>query len=157
MKVWRIAAETRHCRAEDLSGAGAAKHPGRWNKDGEAVVYAAESVALAVLETAAHVDPAGLPLNRFLVAIEIPDDVWLKRQSRSVAQLPPTWLAIPAGQASIDVGSAWLASVSAAILQIPSVIAPEENLVLLNPKHPDVVRIQASVVRPFEYDRLFRA
>ena len=52
MKLWRIAAETRQYAADDLSGAGAARHPGRWNDVGEPVLYTAPSISLAVLETA---------------------------------------------------------------------------------------------------------
>ena len=50
--------------------------PGRWNDEKQAVVYSAPTIAIAVLETAAHIDDAGLPLNRFLVEIDVPDDVW---------------------------------------------------------------------------------
>ena len=79
MKIGRIAAETRNHAAADLSGAGAAKNPGRWNKTGEPVVYAAQSIALTVLETAAYADSAGLPLNRLVVEINIPDKIWATR------------------------------------------------------------------------------
>ena len=54
MKLWRIAAETRRYPATDLSGKGAALSPGWWNSESEAVVYSACTIALAVLETAAH-------------------------------------------------------------------------------------------------------
>jgi hypothetical protein len=67
-------------------------------------------------------------------------------------ELPPTWLAIPAGQGSITVGSQLLASLTSSMLLVPSVIVPEEPVVLVNPKHPDSSRIQARVVRRFEYN-----
>ena len=75
MILWRIAAETRKYGADDLSGAGAAKSPGRWNDDGQPALYTAPTIAIAVLETAAHVDDSGLPLNRYLVQIDVPDAV----------------------------------------------------------------------------------
>ena len=77
MRLWRIAADTRQYPANDISGAGAAKSPGRWNNTGEAVLYTAPTISLAVLETAAHINDAGLPLNRYLVQIDVPDEVWL--------------------------------------------------------------------------------
>ncbi|HEY8358176.1 MAG TPA: hypothetical protein VIL30_12010, partial [Ramlibacter sp.] len=43
-----------------------------------------------------------------------------------------------------------------AVLLVPSVIVPEEHAALINPVHPDMARIKATVVRPFEYSRLFR-
>lgn len=157
MKLWRIAAESRTYRADDLSGAGSAIYPGRWNEAGQAVVYTATTVSLAVLETAAHIDDAGLPLNRYLIEVDVPDDVWSAREHIDVATMPPTWSAIPAGQASAKAGSAWLASRRSPILLVPSVVVPEEDVALVNPAHAASRRITAQVLRLFEYNRLFRA
>jgi len=154
MKLWRIAAETRKYPATDLSGGGAASSPGRWNNDKEPVVYSAPAIAMAVLETAAHVDDSGLPLNRYLVEIDVPDDVWAKREEIDIAKLPPTWAAIPAGRASVKVGSNWLSSLKSPILMVPSVIVPEEWVSLINPKHSEASRITAKLVRLFEYNRV---
>ena len=109
MKLWRIAAETRDYAATDLSGAGAARHPGRWNDYGEPVVYCAPTIAMAVLETAAHIDDGGLPLNRYLVEIDVAETLWARHEDTRAATLPSTWGAIPAGQASVRFGSRWLA------------------------------------------------
>lgn len=157
MKLWRIAAETRKYLAIDLSGGGAADRPGRWNDDKEPVVYSAPTIAMAVLETAAHVDDFGLPLNRYLVDIDVPDDVWAQREEIDIAKLPLTWAAIPAGRASVKVGSNWLSSLKSPILMVPSVIVPEEWVSLINPKHSEASRITAKVVRLFEYNRLIRS
>src|SRR4029434_8383377 len=97
-------------RADDLSGAGAAKSPGRWNDDGQPALYCAPTIAMAVLETAAHVDDSGLPLNRYLVEIDVPDVMWARREEVDVAKLPAAWASIPAGRASAKFGSDWLAS-----------------------------------------------
>jgi RES domain-containing protein len=156
VKLWRIATETRKYPATDLSGKGTATSPGRWNNDSEAVVYSAPTIGIAVLETAAHIDDAGLPLNRYLVEIEVPEAVWEARLIQTVANLPPQWDAIPAGMASVKVGSAWLASQKSAILVVPSVIVPEEVAALINPAHPGAAQITARAVRKFEYNRLFR-
>lgn len=157
MKLWRIAAETRDCAATDLTGAGAARHPGRWNDYNEAVVYCAPTIAMAALETAVHIDDSGMPLNRYLVEIEAPDGTWARREEVEVARLPRPWAAIPAGRASVKIGSDWLASLRSPILMVPSVIVPEERVSLINPAHPDASTIRAKVVRPFEYNRLFRS
>jgi RES domain-containing protein len=156
MILWRIAAETRQHRADDLSGGGAARSPGRWNESGQAVLYTAPTIAMAVLETAAHIDDNGLPLNRYLVRLDVPPGVWRKRKELDPAALPPTWNAIPAGASSADIGSEWIKSLSSAVLLVPSVIIPEERAALVNPGHPDTAKINAAVVRPFEYNRLFR-
>jgi len=157
VKLWRIAAETRKYAAEDLSGGGAAASPGRWNDENEAVVYCAPTIAMAVLETAAHIDDAALPLNKYLVEIDVPDVVWLHREEVNIATLPATWAAIPAGRGSVTFGSDWLASLRSLVLLVPSVIVPEEPIALINPAHADAALVSAKVLRLFEYNRLFRS
>lgn len=88
--------------------------------------------------------------------IEVPADVWRKRRELDPATLPPTWNAIPAGAASVAIGSEWIKALRSAVLLVPSVIVPEEQAALLNPVHPDAKVIKAQVVRPFEYNRIFR-
>lgn len=156
MNLWRIATETRTYPATDLSGAGAAIFPGRWNEEGQNVIYSAPTIAIAVLETVAHIDDAGLPLNRFLVQIDVPDDVWAVHETIDVQRLSPAWAAIPGGRASAVVGSAWLLSNRSPILLVPSVIVPEEFAALINPRHPAAGKITAKVIRAFEYSTLFR-
>jgi RES domain-containing protein len=156
VRLWRVATETRRYAADDLSGSGAARYPGRWNGAGEAVVYCATTIAMAVLETAAHVDGAGLPLNRYLVEIHVPNSTWAHVERVERAVLPATWDAIPAGRASVTFGSAWLASLRSPILLLPSVIVPEEEIALINPRHPASKAISAVVNRRYEYDLLFR-
>lgn len=156
MRLWRIATETRAFAAQDLSGKGAAISPGRWNGPGQAVVYAAPTVALAMLETAAHINTAGLPLNRFLVAIDMPDALWAQRQDIAADQLPPGWAAIPAGLTSVEVGSQWLSRQSSLLLCVPSVIVPEEPVTLINPAHPMASQLTAHKVRPVTYGTVFR-
>jgi len=57
-------------------------------------------MALAVLETAAHINDAGLPLDRYLVEIEVPAAVWRTRITLAASKLPPQWDAIPAVMAT---------------------------------------------------------
>jgi RES domain-containing protein len=156
INLWRIAAETRDYKASDLSGRGAAKYPGRWNARGEYVIYAATTLSLAVLETAAHIDDAGLPLNRLVVQLTVPIATWNARQELKWSAIDPAWCAIPAGKASVELGSAWYKSAKCALLLVPSVVVREENAVLINATHPDAKGIKARTVRPFDYNGLFR-
>lgn len=156
MILWRIASETRQYGAADLSGAGAAAKPGRWNAIGEAVLYAAPTIAMAVLETAAHIDDAGLPQNRILVRIDVPEKMWRARITLGVDAPPVAWAAIPAGRTSVGFGSRWIREGASALLEVPSVIVPEETVVALNATHPEIERLKATVVRRFDYPRLFR-
>ena len=156
MRLWRIATETRSHSANDISGTGAALRPGRWNRAGERVVYCAESLALAVLETTAYVGASGLPLNRFVVTIDVTGPMWKSRIQLHPADLDPAWDAIPAGLSSIHTGSRWLTEMRSALLLVPSVIVPEEFAVLINPVHPDASSVVATTTRRFNYHNVFR-
>lgn len=150
--LWRVASDTPGWNADDMSGKGAASKGARWNHAGERVIYAATSISLAAWETRAHFGRgAALPWNRFLVRIDVPDDVWA---SRAVLRRPPAvgWDAIPEGAVSRNEGSAWLKSGRCALLAVPSVIIDEEDNVLVNPTHPDSARVVATKVRRFVYD-----
>jgi RES domain-containing protein len=156
--VWRIATDTPSYEADDLSGAGAKATGGRWNAQGFAVVYASESRALACLETVVHLNAGGLPLNRYLVAITISDDLWTAAQIETADSLPVGWDAEPAGRASVGFGTEWLRSGKSALLIVPSVIVAEETNILVNPSHPGRAGIAAAKVRRWLYDsRLSKA
>jgi RES domain-containing protein len=157
-EVWRIAPDTRDYGADDLSGRGAERTGGRWNRKGNAVLYGSATIALACLETLVHLsgsDP--LPLNRYLVRIAIPPSAW-----RSRIVLAPTehvgWDSEPPGLISIEWGKDWLATVKSLIAEVPSVIVPEESNILINPRHRDAKGLRARKVRRWTYDpRLQRA
>jgi hypothetical protein len=42
------------------------------------------------------------------------------------------------------------------LLEVPSVVVPEETNVLLNPRHPDVRQLRAAKLRKWSYDGRFR-
>lgn len=150
--LWRIATDTKDYEADDLSGAGAKITGGRWNAPGVPMLYCAESRALACLETMVHLNAGGLPLNRYLVEIEVPDDAWAAARVESAASLKVGWDAAPAGRVSIDFGSDWARSKSSLLLLTPSVIVPDETNILVNPEHPDRARLRARKVRKWVYD-----
>jgi len=150
MIAWRIGTDTADYIAEDLTGAGARITGGRWNRKGMAVLYSAESIALAAIETLVHLPSGGLPLNRHLVRIEIPDAAWTARQD--ISGSPPVgWDALPAGKVCLDFGDTWLHKVRSAILVVPSIAVPEERNILVNPLHPDAKGITATKVRMWTY------
>jgi RES domain-containing protein len=151
--VWRIAAEAPTYAANDLSGTGAKTTGGRWNSKGTPMLYCATNIALATLETVHSLSTGGLPFNRYLVRIDMPDDVWERR--RTLDPLPGGWDAIPAGISARAAGDAWIAAAASALLLVPSVIVPDEYNVLINPQHGDATAIVATTVRRWTYDPRF--
>jgi RES domain-containing protein len=150
--VWRIGQDTPEYEAHDLSGRGGEIAGGRWSRKGRPIVYSAGSISLAALETMAHLDSKGLPLNRYLVEITIPDAVWKKKIVFSHDQIPVGWDALPTGKVSLDFGDAWLAGGRSALALVPSVIVTEEFNVLINPRHPGAAQIAAKKLRKWLYD-----
>lgn len=149
--IWRIATEAKAYAADDMSGAGAEKLGGRWNAVGTAIVYTSENRALAHLEAIVHLGAGDLPLNRFLVRIDVPDDVWMAAETVDTSKLIG-WDAEPAGKTSMDFGTDWAKSLKSALLFVPSIIVPDECNVLVNPVHPDAGKLKATKVRKIAFD-----
>lgn len=150
--LWRIATQTTAYAATDLSGTGARLTGGRWNSPGRPVVYTSTGMSLAVLETVVHLKSSSFPFARYLVRLEVPHALWKARRVDEVEQLPDGWDALPSGSVSRHHGDAWLAAGHPLLLEVPSVVLPEESNVLINPLHRDAHKIRATLVRPFAYD-----
>jgi len=152
--LWRIAVEAPAYAANDLTGTGAKISGGHWNNIGTPLIYSATNIALATIETVVYLRNDGMPFNRFLVRIDVPDNVWAARLV--LDPLPGGWDAVPSGMTSRATGDAWAVSGSSALLLVPSVCVPDEYNVLINPRHPDVASITATTIRRWIYDpRLF--
>lgn len=149
--AWRIATDAPTYEADDMTGAGAELTGGRWNAKGTPVVYAAESRALACLETIVHLNAGGLPLNRYLVEVAIPDDVWAAREQLDATRLVG-WDARPPSRTSIAFGTEWARSLRTPVLVVPSVVVPEETNILVNPLHPSSASLVARKLRLWTYD-----
>jgi RES domain-containing protein len=152
-QIWRIATDTPDYTADDRTGEGARRTGGRWNRKGVPVLYCAESIALATLETFVHLDSGSLPLNRYLVRIDVPDNLWDQADLLPSSSLTVGWDAEPPGKVSLDIGDAWLNSLGGSLLlRVPSVIVPLEINVLINPHHPDVTGLTFTKERKWTYD-----
>ena len=156
-RLWRIATDTPSYTADDASGEGARITGGRWNRSGTAMLYASESRALACLEVLVHLNSGDdLPLNRYLVAIDVPASVWNQR-----VQFEPEnhvgWDAEPAGLVSLDWGTHWANSRQSLLAEVPSVIVPDESNVLINPLHPHMSQINIRKDRRWLFDRRLKS
>ena len=149
--IWRIATDTPDYVAEDSTGTGAKISGGRWNRPGSAMLYAASSIALACLETVVHLKFDALPLNRYLVKIAVPAEVWHAATVFDPASLVG-WDALPHGRVSLDAGDAWLASKASLLCRVPSVIVPHEHNVLINPRHADATKLSFRKLEKWTYD-----
>ena len=103
-----------------------------------------------------HLKAGGLPLNRTLVRIDVPDDVWDARIRMLADELPIGWDAVPESKVSLDVGDAWLKGAGAVLLEVPSAIVVEERVFVINPRHPAAAAVTAFKARRWTYDARLR-
>jgi RES domain-containing protein len=146
MHVWRL------CKAEheDLSGTGAFIYGGRWNSEGHNVVYTASHLSLACLESLVGLPQLRIPKGFIFLKLFVSPDI--KR-----AEFKGDLTQIRKRDYCQKIGNAWLIQGEAAVLVVPSVIVPQENNVLINPRHPDAQKIEVLEKTPFEFDpRLLR-
>jgi RES domain-containing protein len=139
---WRL------CRApfSALNGEGARRFGGRWNSPGRPIVYLADHPALSVLEVLVHLDvqPEDLPEDYVLLHVILPEEV--------------TSGAAPTDREARSIGDAWLEAGGTPVLRVPSVLVPQADNLLLNPRHPAAVGARIAASTPFRFDpRLFKA
>lgn len=136
----------------DISGEGARLQGGRWNSKGFPIVYTSPTISLSLLEVVIHSTSYEEIQTNTLMKLNIPDSFAALLTPLS---LKPDWRDDP--DYSRYIGNSFLKSKKLLLLQVPSVIIPEEYNVLINPLHPDSRKIKILSASPFQFDyRLFK-
>lgn len=146
MKLYRIA---KSAYMDDMTGAGARLHGGRWNEKGVPVIYAASSPSLAALEFLVHLPIVLAPRDLSMCRFTLPESVSMTRVKKSA--LPEGWKDNPPGAGTQEIGTRWASSGKSLLLFVPSVLVPEEGIVLINPLHPEARKIRKRI-EPFAFD-----
>src|SRR6266705_3526790 len=124
-----------------LDGEGARINGGHWNHPGSALVYTAGSRALAMLETRVHLTEP--PRDYVCMVIEIPfEPDHRSGEIRAVRR----WRNRP--KFTKDFGTRWLRDSKECVLEVPSIVVPDENDYLINPSHS-----AASLIRVVSIDK----
>lgn len=147
MRVYRVVPSP---RAKDLSGEGARLYGGRWNSPGTPMIYTATTASLAVLETLVHMSLGVFPENLVMVTLEIPEEFV---QSLEAKQLPEDWAAYPASSDVHAIGDTWAREEASLGLLVPSAILPQENNLIINPRHPKAGNLKIAEIIPYQVDR----
>jgi RES domain-containing protein len=119
--------------AQAFDGEGAKLYGGRWNSKGQLCVYTTGSEALAILEILVHLNNRTALKQYKLFQLTIAAEEVL---SVNPANLPLSWQQQPANIDTARIGDSWLTQQASLALSVPSVIAPREYNILLNPLHP---------------------
>lgn len=144
---------TRSKYAADLSGYGAARHGGRWNKKGTAVLYCSETPELALLETLVHL-PSTYVRDMVLITLKVKSD---SAEVMNIEDLPADWNSFPAPSRLANFGTDWFNRKSSLMLNVPSSIIPMSRNVLVNVGHPEFKKVAIRDIRPFELDQRLKS
>ena len=148
LTVYRIC-KTKYAKSA-FDGEGAFRFGGRWNSRGVRMVYAAGSLALAVLEMLVHLDDDESLFSYSFVAAQIPTALSLP--VASYRPLPKDWDTSPAPVELQQLGDDWAREKVSAVLEVPTAIIPREKNYLLNPAHPDFAQIKIETPERFVFD-----
>jgi len=132
-----------------FDGAGAYRWGGRWTRPGRYVIHAAESYALAVLESLVHFNRGELPPHLTVAQMKIPATV--SREVVSPDQLPG-WQAGQPNAVCQDYGDRWYDEQRSAVLVAPSVLSPFESNMLIHQSHPQSRLIEVGEPLPAVMD-----
>lgn len=136
-----------------MSGEGSYRRGGRWSPPGIRVIYCADSRSLAVVEVLANVIRPKLlqPGPWIMVPIEVPENL-IERPLR----VPGTWRETPYSIATQAFGAEWVQAQRSVALRVPSVVVPGEFNYLLNPAHPQFIKVKVGKPEPFFFDPRLR-
>jgi RES domain-containing protein len=149
MEIYRI---TQVEFAEDLSGNGAKLFGGRWNSEGLFALYTSASRSLALLETLAHTPAKFLDARVYhLITLSVPDNIHI--QKVFLKNLLPGWDAADTRPFTKKIGDMFLSGKKSLLLQVPSVMMPEEANYVINPLHEDMRHVKLMDRRRIYFDK----
>lgn len=148
MLVYRICKER---YANDLSGEGAKRFGGRWNKIGTPLVYTSCFASLAVLELMVHFSRNEIQFPFVISCLEV-DAQYAILEERL---LPQNWKQLHHNSVLHGITNDWIIQNNSVALKVPSAILPIEQNVLLNPLHHDFKKVKIKWQRKFFFDERF--
>lgn len=126
-------------KEETLTGVGAEKVGGRWNKVGTRAVYCSENISLAILEYYVHSENiANLPKAILVAKIKLPEEFEIKELN----DLPERWNQYPYSSKTTEIFSNLAKSRDFFALKVPSTIVGVESNYILNPLYKDFGRVE---------------
>ena len=153
--AWRLAApEYARTVEEMMSGEGALRFGGRWNRPGRPAAYLGGSLALAGMELLVHLKTSDVLRTCRKMPVFIPERLVMHIRED---ELPDGWSESGLHPTTQDIGDRWLEGAESAVLQVPSAVVAGETNFIVNPEHSDSREIDAGPVSDFSYDRRLAA
>ena len=122
-----------------LSGIGAEKVGGRWNKIGTRAVYCSENISLALLEYYVHSENiAYLPKKILIAKIQFPDNFVIEE----LKEIPERWNQYPYSSKTTEFFTSLVKDRNAFALRVPSTIVGLESNIILNPLYKEFGKVE---------------
>jgi RES domain-containing protein len=113
---------------------------GRWNSTGKKVLYCAESIPLAFLESMVRRQGVGFNKDYNIIAIEMPED--LAVSVTSLNDLADGWRNFRDYSICQKIGNAWFDELDTPLLKVPSAVVVECYNYVINTQHQDYKSIK---------------
>lgn len=123
---------------------------GRWNREGKKVLYTAESVSLAYLETMNYRKGFGFNNDFKIMVIQIPINT--NFLSVETSALPKNWRDFRNYKECQKIGDEWFENGLDLAIKVPSAVVPENYNVVLNTLHEDYKKVKLIDVLQFYPD-----
>ena len=133
-----------------LSGEGALRFGGRWNRPGGPAVYLGSSLALASMELLVHLKASDVLRTYRKMPVFIPERLVMHIKED---ELPNDWAEPGLHPITQDIGDRWLEGAESSVLQVPSAVVMGETNFIVNPEHAEFRELDAGPVSDFSYDR----
>jgi len=137
----------------DWGGKGAERIGRRWNSKGIPMIYSSSSRALCTAEVAVHLPLGNVPEGFEMMTILIPEDIIITDTPEN--DLPPGWKNFPHVTITQKIGDQFVIHNKFLVMKVPSAVVPGDFNYLINPRHPDFVRIEITKKEPYEFDERF--
>ncbi len=113
---------------------------GRWNSEGRKVLYTAESVSLAYLETMHYRKGLGFNADFRIMVIELPPNSSFPHVKPS--ELPKNWRDFRNYEECRKIGNEWFDRSEHLCLRVPSAVVVENCNVVINTLHEDYKKVK---------------
>lgn len=124
---------------------------GRWNLEGEEVIYASSSRSLACLENMVHRKGLGDNSKYSTMVIYAPDTSSVTQVN--ISDLPADWNQGSDFGDCQSVGSEWFNKNQTLLLRVPSAVVPDEHNFVIHTRHSEFLEVSLIRVLPFSFDK----
>ena len=116
------------------------------------MVYASDSLSLAMLEILVHVPRATLLQPLLGMKLEVNEKFVLRLDRKS---LPSDWDSYPFSRKTQSIGDNWVARCESLALFVPSAVVPVQYNLLINPRHIAARTLRIAERRAVSFDSRF--